>query len=112
MEAILYDYYGWDPAWGSQLFGVGAIATPSRCTLGWWLPRMGRAAGYRTGGRISEHHSYSLSCPTDGEIGLLRILSSITPLDIRSWYRTRNRWPEACPTRLMRTRDRLGGSPC
>jgi len=28
MEAHLYDYYGWDPAWGSSYFGVGAIATP------------------------------------------------------------------------------------
>jgi hypothetical protein len=28
MEAHLYDYYGWDPAWGGGAFGVGAIATP------------------------------------------------------------------------------------
>ena len=28
MQNRLYDYYGWDPAWGSSYFGVGAIATP------------------------------------------------------------------------------------
>jgi len=28
MENKLYDYYGWDPAWGGNYFGGGAIASP------------------------------------------------------------------------------------
>jgi hypothetical protein len=28
MEAHLYDYYGWDSAWGGSFFGEGAIAAP------------------------------------------------------------------------------------
>ncbi|WP_395666684.1 PRC-barrel domain-containing protein [Methylocella sp.] len=28
MQARLYDYYGWDPAWGSSFFGFGAMARP------------------------------------------------------------------------------------
>jgi hypothetical protein len=28
MEAHLNDFYGWDPYWGSQSFGTGAIASP------------------------------------------------------------------------------------
>lgn len=28
MEANLYDYYGWDPLWGRNYFGTGAISSP------------------------------------------------------------------------------------
>ena len=28
MEAHLYDYYRWDPYWGTTYFGASAIATP------------------------------------------------------------------------------------
>ena len=28
MENHLYDYYGWDPSWGTSYFGTNAIATP------------------------------------------------------------------------------------
>lgn len=28
MEAHLYDYYGWDPNWGSSYFGPGAMTSP------------------------------------------------------------------------------------
>jgi hypothetical protein len=28
LENNLYDYYGWDPAWGGSYFGGGAIASP------------------------------------------------------------------------------------
>jgi hypothetical protein len=75
MEAHLYDYYGWDPTWGSSYFGGGAIATPfsSPPLVGGVPPEEAAAAAnpeeadahLRSTSEVTGYHVHA----TDGEIG-------------------------------------------
>ena len=122
MEAHLYDYYGWDPAWGSSYFGVGAIATPfSLPPLVGGVPRDEAAAAAspdEADFASTEHHrGYRLSCPRHRwrdrpcREFCLRSRQLGHPL---LWRRHKELVARrACPDfPLCCTRDRLGGSPC
>ena len=102
MEAHLYDYYGWDPAWGSSYFGVGAIATPfSLPPLVGGVPpdEAGAAAAspdeadshLRSTTEVIGYHVHA----TDGEIGHVeKFVFDHVNWDIRYFgVDTRNWWP-------------------
>jgi len=86
MEAHLYDYYGWDPAWGSSYFGVGAIATPfsSPPLVGGVPPEEAAAAAnpeeadahLRSTSEVTGYHVHAPMARS----AMSRISSSITPI--------------------------------
>jgi len=102
MEAHLYDYYGWDPAWGSSYFGLGAIATPfSPPPLVGALPPDEAAAAaappdeadlhLRSIAEVTGYHVHA----SDGEIGHIEnFVFDHANWDIRYLaVDTRNWWP-------------------
>jgi hypothetical protein len=101
MEAHLYDYYGWDPAWGSSYFGVGAIATPFSLPplVGGVPPDEAAAAAppdeagshLRSTTEVIGYHVHA----TDGEIGHVEnFVFNHAKWDIRYFgVDTRNWWP-------------------
>ncbi len=101
MEAHLYDYYGWDPAWGSSYFGLGAIATPFSPPplVGGLTPEEAAAAAapdeadrhLRSVAEVTGYHIHA----TDGEIGHIEnFVFDHANWDIRYLgVETRNWWP-------------------
>jgi hypothetical protein len=101
MEAHLYDYYGWDPAWGSSYFGLGAIAKPFSPPplVGGLSPDEAAAAAapdqadrhLRSVAEVTGYHVHA----TDGEIGHIEsFLFDHANWDIRYLgVDTRNWWP-------------------
>jgi len=95
MEAHLYDYYGWDPAWGSSFFG--AMATPLSLP-----PLVGEAPSPEPEASEEDPHLRSFAevvdyriHATDGEIGHVEnFVVDHVNWDIRYLaVDTRNWWP-------------------
>jgi sporulation protein YlmC with PRC-barrel domain len=95
METHLYDYYGWDPAWGSSFFGLGAMASPLSPP-----PLIEEAPASAPGDEdphlrsISEITDYRIHA-TDGEIGHIEnFVADHANWDIRYLaVDTKNWWP-------------------
>ena len=76
MENSLYDYYGWDPAWGGSYFGSGAIASPFASPPYFGGSTVREAEGFGRDHKKGDRHLRSLSevkgyhiLASDGEIG-------------------------------------------
>lgn len=102
MEAHLYDYYGWDPTWGSSFFGLGAIATPFSLPPLVGGPQPDIAAGAAAPLEEADPHLRSVTEVTgyhvhasDGEIGHIEnFVFDHANWDIRYLgVDTRNWWP-------------------
>ena len=92
MEALLYDYYGWDPGWGGANFsenGVVAEAAEDRVKGIETAPDGG--AGLRSAASVREYHVHA----SDGELGHVEnLLADDASWDIRYLViATRNWWP-------------------
>jgi hypothetical protein len=99
MEALLYDYYGWDPYWGASHFG-GAVLPNAESEIIADAAR--RAADAKTPPLDGEDHLHSVTefkgyivHATDGDIGHVEnLLAGDSNWDIRYLViATRNWWP-------------------
>jgi hypothetical protein len=90
MESRVYDYYGWDPYWGSSHFGVVVTAEPVSLP-----PKMADASGgdphLRSVTAVNHDHVHA----TDGDIGhIANFLADDVNWDIRYLViATSNWWP-------------------
>jgi len=103
IEADIYDYYGWDPYWGSRFFPISnAIATPIVAPLHLWGSKPPDPASVDAEPRKADPHLRSVAAvtgyhihATDGEIGHVEDFI----VDDVSWsiryitVDTRNWWP-------------------
>jgi hypothetical protein len=92
MEALLYDYYGWDPGWGGANFsenGVVAEAADDRVKGIETAPD--GEPGLRCAASVKEYHVHA----SDGELGHVEnLLADDSSWDIRYLViATRNWWP-------------------
>ena len=102
MEAQLYDYYGWDPSWGTTYFGPNAVVTlPAGPPI---FPEAAarQAAGVETHPRDGDPHLRSVVAvngyhvhATDGDLGHVEnFLADDANWDIRYLViATRDWWP-------------------
>jgi sporulation protein YlmC with PRC-barrel domain len=103
VEAKIYEYYGWDPYWGSRYFVPGAMATPLSSPPYFGAP-LANDDGHAEPAPIDERDPHLRSIAevtgyrliaTDGPIGHVENLY----IDDRSWdiryfiVDTRNWWP-------------------
>jgi hypothetical protein len=96
MEALLYDYYGWDPYWGATHFGAGALPNAEARIVGDAARR--EAVPPLDGGDhlhgVAAIKGYAVHA-LDGDIGHVdNVLADDTNWEIRYLIiATRNWWP-------------------
>ena len=102
MEAQLYDYYGWDPLWGTTYFGPNAIVTSPAGPPIFADAAARQAAGMQARSRDGDPHLRSVVAvngyhvhATDGDIGHVEnFLADDANWDIRYLViATRDWWP-------------------
>ena len=102
MEAQLYDYYGWDPSWGTAYFGPNAIVTSPAGPPIFAAAAARQAAGMEAHPGDGDQHLRSVVAvngyhvhATDGELGHVEnFLADDANWDIRYLViATRNWWP-------------------
>ncbi len=102
MEAQLYDYYGWDPTWGTTYFGASAIVTSPGGPPIFAEAAARQAAGMEANTSDGDPHLRSVVSvngyhvhATDGDLGHIEnFLADDANWDIRYLViATRNWWP-------------------
>ena len=102
MEAQLYDYYGWDPSWGSTYFGANAIVTSPAGPPIFAEAAARQAAGMESHRGEGDPHLRSVASvngyhvhATDGDLGHVEnFVADDANWDIRYLViATRNWWP-------------------
>ena len=110
MEALLYDYYGWDPYWGATHFGGAVLPNAEQRIVADAVRRDTKAETPSVDGgdhrrSVAEFKGYYVHA-LDGDIGHVEnLLADDTNWEIRYLIiATRNWWPRArsCSSRPMR----------
>ena len=92
MEALLYDYYGWDPGWGGANFSEnGVVAEAAEDRVKGIETAPDGEPGLRSAASVKEYHVHA----SDGELGHVEnLLADDASWDIRYLViATRNWWP-------------------
>ena len=99
MEALLYDYYGWDPYWGATHFGAAVLPNAEQRIVGDEVRREADAEVPPIDGLERLHGVASVKGyyvhAVDGDIGHVEnVLADDTNWEIRYFViATRNWWP-------------------